>query len=57
MKELKMPTTARELGISDEIAIKALAGAKDVRKRYTILDEKNIDEQTAREILSTVGIL
>jgi glycerol-1-phosphate dehydrogenase [NAD(P)+] len=57
MKELRLPVTARELGINDEIVIKALVGAKDVRKRYTILDEKKIDTAKAREILRAVGII
>jgi len=57
MQKLHLPVTAKELGISDEIVIKALAGAKDVRSRHTILNELAVGEQKAREVLKATGII
>lgn len=57
MKELGLPTTAKEIGISKELLIEALVNSKGVRERYTILDEKDITKERAEEILKTVGII
>lgn len=57
LKELGLPTTAKELGISREEAIKALVMAKNIRDRYTILDKYEIDENKAEEILHNCGVI
>ncbi len=57
MKCLSIPTTAEEIGISKQILIKALVMAKDIRDRYTILNEIDIDDKKAEEILSALGII
>jgi glycerol-1-phosphate dehydrogenase [NAD(P)+] len=57
MQELGLPTTAEELGVSDEEMIRALVEAREVRDRYTILDEKNLDERDAEKILKKLGII
>ncbi|MEM7813698.1 MAG: iron-containing alcohol dehydrogenase [Candidatus Aenigmatarchaeota archaeon] len=57
MKILKLPTTAEELGIGSEMAIKALVAAKGVRKRRTVLDEAGLDEEKARYVLRAVGVI
>lgn len=57
MEVLKLPASAKELGINEDIAIKALAAAKNVRERYTILNELVLDETKAREALHAVDII
>lgn len=57
MRGLGLPTTAREIGIPEEILVKALVMARDIRKRYTILNEVEIDEERARKILKEVEII
>jgi len=57
MYDLGLPTSAKSIGISEDIMIKALVQARDMRNRYTILNEKNIDEKEARKILKKVGII
>lgn len=57
MQELKLPTDASTLGISNEMVVKALVEAKNVRERYTVLNEKELDEKSARSALSKVGII
>ncbi len=56
MKQIGLPTTAKDLGI-ENIVVKALVDAKNIRKRYSILDKMKIDEKKAREILKTLEII
>jgi glycerol-1-phosphate dehydrogenase [NAD(P)+] len=49
---LGAPTTARELGVSKELVIRALAAAHKVRpERYTILGESGISEAAAEKLV------
>jgi len=57
MQQLRLPTDAKSLGIGDDMAVKALAGAKDVRNRYTVLNENNLNESSARKVLRATGII
>ncbi len=58
LKKLGCPTTAQEMGIPDDIIIKALVAAKDIKNdRYTILNEANLDEQKARELARITGVI
>ena len=57
MKKFGLPVTAKQLGISGEAAVKALAAAKDVRDRYTILNKYNLTEKASRKILGRLGII
>lgn len=57
LREIGLPTTAKEIGIEPALLIKALASAKDVRERYTVLNEKKIDEKEAEKVLREVGII
>jgi len=57
MQELRLPIDARSLGVSGELVVKALVEAKSVRERYTVLDEKKLDEKSARDTLRKVGII
>ena len=57
MKNMNIPTTAKELNIDREVMIKALVNSKHVRDRYTVLNRYEIDEKKSKEILEKVGIL
>ena len=58
LKTIGAPTNSQELGIPDEIIIKALCKARDVRKdRYTILNYKAVDERKAKEAAKETGII
>ena len=57
MRELDIPVTAKQLGISEEAAIDALYKAKGIRDRYTILDEKSLSRGECRKVLKRVGII
>ena len=37
MKQLKAPTTPREIGVEKEMARQAILYAKEIRDRYTVL--------------------
>ncbi len=58
LKRLGCPTTAQEMGIPDDIIVKALVMAKDIKKdRYTILNDANLDEEKARELARITGVI
>ncbi len=58
LKRLGCPTTAREMGIPDDLIAKALVMAKDIKKdRYTILNEANLSEEKARELAKITGVI
>jgi len=49
-------TTARELGVDDDMVVSALVNAKRIRDRHTILNIKPLDENRARELCEKTGI-
>ncbi len=57
LKAVGAPTTARELGIPDRLVIEALVKAGDSRDRHTILNEKPLDEDKARELAKSTGVI
>jgi glycerol-1-phosphate dehydrogenase [NAD(P)+] len=57
LKKLKLPTTAKDLGVDRKLMIQALAKARDIRDRYTVLNQVRLDEKRAEEILAKVGII
>lgn len=57
LKKIGAPTTAKELGISHKILVKALVKAPKIRDRYTILDQKPLNESQARQLLSKTGVI
>jgi glycerol-1-phosphate dehydrogenase [NAD(P)+] len=57
LKTLGAPTTAGELGIGREMLIEALVRARDVRERYTILNEKPLDREKAEEACRATGVI
>ncbi len=57
LKEAGAPVTARELGVPDGLVVEALVKARGVRERYTILNEKPLDEERARELARATGVI
>jgi len=58
LKRLGCPTTAREMGVPDDIIVKALMMAKDIKKdRYTILNEADLNEEKARNLARVTGVI
>ncbi|MFH1631126.1 MAG: iron-containing alcohol dehydrogenase, partial [Candidatus Aenigmatarchaeota archaeon] len=57
MNKLGLPTSAKSIGIPEETLIKALVQAKDIRDRYTILNEVKLDEKETKNILKKMGII
>ena len=50
------PTTAEEIGVSDEVLIEALTSAHEIRDRYTILSG-GVNEEAAIEVATTTGVI
>jgi len=58
LKRVGAPTTARELKIDSEDIVRALVRAREVRpERYTILQEKPLNEESARKIAEATGVI
>ncbi len=58
LKDVKAPTTAAELGISDAEIRRALVEAPSIRPdRYTILSQVGLDDKSARELAKTTGVI
>ncbi|MFH1445713.1 MAG: sn-glycerol-1-phosphate dehydrogenase [Nanoarchaeota archaeon] len=57
LKTLNAPVTAKELGVDDEMIIKALVDAPNIRDRHTILTEKPLDEEKARDLAIKTGVI
>lgn len=58
MKAFKLPTNAKSIGIEADTLVAALCRARDVRERYTILNEKDVtNEEEAEKALRRVGII
>jgi len=52
------PTTAEELGLEPESIVKALVQACTIRpERYTILDEKKLDYDSAKKLAKVTGVI
>ena len=57
LQKIGAPITARELGISEEIIIKALTIAHTIRPRYTILGEKGLTWEAAEKLARATGVI
>lgn len=57
IKGFGLPVTAKDLGISAETAVKALAAARSIRERYSILNRHRLDEKECRNVLEAVGVI
>ena len=58
LQKVGAPTTARELGMKPEDIIKALVKAREIRpERYTILNEKMLNYDSAEKLARAVGVI
>ncbi len=57
LQELGCPTTAKELDLEQDLLIDALIKSKDIRERYTILNQKPLDKELALKVCKTTGVL
>jgi len=58
LQKVGAPTTAEELGIESEHIIEALLKARAIRpERYTILDEKRLNHESAKKIAKITGVI
>jgi len=58
LKELGCPVNASDLGIPEDIIIKALVLGKNIRNdRYTILDKKQLNMQKAEELARATNVI
>ncbi|GAB7013533.1 NAD(P)-dependent glycerol-1-phosphate dehydrogenase [Halolamina salina] len=56
LESLDAPTTAADLGLSDDELLEALTTAHEIRDRYTVLGD-GITEKAAREVAETTGVI
>jgi glycerol-1-phosphate dehydrogenase [NAD(P)+] len=58
LEKVGAPTTAKGLGVEPVYIVQALVKAREVRpERYTILHEKMLDEESARRVAETTGVI
>ncbi|MGY5140307.1 MAG: sn-glycerol-1-phosphate dehydrogenase [Candidatus Nitrosopumilus sp. Bin_571-38] len=58
LKDVKAPTTAKQIGLTDDQVIDALMIAQDLRpERYTILKEINMTERKAKNIAKSCNVI
>ena len=57
LEKLKAPTTAAELGVTDQEIIKALTMAHKIRDRYTILGESGLTEKAATKLAKITEVI
>jgi len=58
LKKVGAPTTAEELKIEPQCIIQALVEARTIRpERYTILEEKKLDHNSAKQVAEATGVI
>ncbi|MBN1245975.1 NAD(P)-dependent glycerol-1-phosphate dehydrogenase [Candidatus Bathyarchaeota archaeon] len=58
LKQIGAPTTASELGVTDEDLVKALEMAATIRpERYTIFHKLNLDREACEKVAKITGII
>ncbi len=58
LKDVKAPTTAKQIGLEPDVIIKALTIAQDLRpKRYTILKEIKMTEKRAQSLAKSTRVI
>ena len=58
LKQIGAPTTAKELGVSDEDVVKALQMASSIRpERYTILHKLSLNFEACQTVAKATGII
>lgn len=56
LSSLDAPTTATDLGVSDDVLLEALTTAHTIRDRYTVLGD-GVSEAAAREAATRTGVI
>ncbi len=56
LESLDAPTTADDLGLTDDELLEALMTAHEIRDRYTVLGD-GITEKAARDVAETTGVI
>jgi glycerol-1-phosphate dehydrogenase [NAD(P)+] len=56
LESLDAPTTAEDLGLSEDELLEALTTAHEIRDRYTVLGD-GITEKAARDVAETTGVI
>ncbi len=51
------PTTAKEIGLDQNLVVEALVKAKSIRDRYTILNQKSLDKELALKVCKITGVV
>ena len=57
LEEIGAPTTIKQINLPQEAFVDAVLKAKDVRKRYTILDEKEMTKELILKVAGEAGII
>jgi glycerol-1-phosphate dehydrogenase [NAD(P)+] len=58
LKKVGAPTTAEELGIEPKLVVEALVKASEIRPdRYTILDERTLNSDSAEKLARATGVM
>jgi glycerol-1-phosphate dehydrogenase [NAD(P)+] len=58
LEKVGAPTTAEEMGIEPRYIIQALVEARTIRpERYTILEEKRLDHNSAKQVAEATGVI
>jgi glycerol-1-phosphate dehydrogenase [NAD(P)+] len=58
LQAAKCPVTAKQIGMDEDIFLKALMKAKEIRpERYTIIEHINFDRKTAKAALEATGVV
>jgi glycerol-1-phosphate dehydrogenase [NAD(P)+] len=58
LKDVGAPTTAKQIGLSDEQVVDALMIAQDLRpERYTILKEIEMTERRAKNLAKSTKVI
>ena len=58
LDDIGAPTTARDLGISEDEIVYALSHATEIRRdRFTILGDNGVSEDVARKVAEMTGVI
>lgn len=57
LKRVGAPVNAKGLGVEKEQIIRAMLEARDIRKRFTILNDRPLDRKKAEKLCTATGVL
>ncbi|MDN5366894.1 MAG: glycerol-phosphate dehydrogenase, partial [Candidatus Diapherotrites archaeon] len=57
LEDVGAPVTAEELGVPEDRMVKAVAIARTLRNRYTILHRLKVDEEIAKNALKATEVI